>query len=117
MGDYGKFLNFTKIQSIQMSFTKKKIRCPMPTHPPKCKHSAINNLLKGTFSQMSLNLEAMDSGQLAVTEQKTGKADTKTVFCFTLLPLATIEFMLWSLLGNSITGVNLVMNDMNIVIL
>lgn len=43
--------------------------------PQYCKRSALSNLLKGTLSQMSLNLQAMDSGQLALTEQKTGKAD------------------------------------------
>ena len=35
--------------------------------------------MKGTFFQMSLNLQAMDSEQLALAEQKNNTADTKNI--------------------------------------
>lgn len=42
-----------------MPFMKKKY----DAHPTQyCKCCALSNLMKGTFSHMSLNLQAMDSG-------------------------------------------------------
>lgn len=45
-------------------------------------NTVINSLWKGPSSRMTLNLQAMDSGQLAHTEQKTGKADTKNMLFY-----------------------------------
>ena len=66
---------------------------------------------------MGLSLQAIDVVNWQSLNKKLAGLTPKLFFCFILVPSVTIEFILHSLLGNRITGVNLVLNDRNIVIL